>query len=69
MTKTTITHEESIELKHLYESFSIAIERASAAMHMRGIDSPSFLAEDAKCVAIWRRIRELMEEVDVPGNA
>jgi hypothetical protein len=60
MTKANITHQESVELKHLYDAFSLAAERASAAMHMRGPDSTAFLMEDTKCAAIWGRIRELM---------
>ena len=63
MIKNAITHAEAVELKHLYDSFSLAAERASAAMHMRGIDSPAFLIEDTKCAAIWGRIRDLIRGI------
>jgi hypothetical protein len=62
MTKTALNHKDAVELKHLYDSFSIAVERASAAMHMKGLESQAFLIEDAKCAAIWNRIRGLMGE-------
>jgi len=58
----TLTHQETVELRHLYDSFSIAVERASAAMHMKGLDSEAFRIEDVKVAAIWTRIRELMGE-------
>jgi hypothetical protein len=58
----TINRDESIELKRLYDMFSLAVERASATMHMHGMDSAAFHVEDMKCVALWDRIRELMEK-------
>jgi hypothetical protein len=57
-----INRDESIELKRLYDMFSLAVERASATMHMHGIESAIFHVEDMKCVALWARIRELMEK-------
>jgi hypothetical protein len=57
-----LTRDEAIELRRLYDSFSLAVERASATMHMRGMDSPAFQVEDGKCVALWARIRALMEK-------
>lgn len=60
--KANLTRDEAIELRRLYDSFSLAVERASATMHMRGMDSPAFQVEDGKCVALWGRIRALMEK-------
>ncbi len=62
----TLTHQETLELRRLYDSFSIAVERASAAMHMKGMDSEAFRIEDVKVAAIWTRIRELMGEPAKP---
>ena len=62
MTKAGLTHDEAKELTRLYDMFSLAVERASATMHMRGLDSPAFLVEDGKCVAVWSHIRALMEK-------
>jgi hypothetical protein len=62
MTKANLTREEVLELRRLYDMFSLAVERASATMHMHGMDSPAFHVEDMKCVAIWGRIRAFMEK-------
>ena len=59
---TTLNLDESKELIHLYETLTMAVERASAVMHMHGMDSSQFAAEDAKCIAIWTRIRTLIEK-------
>ena len=59
---TTLNLDESKELIGLYEKLTLAVERASSVMHMRGMDSEQFTAEDAKCVAIWTRIRALIEK-------
>jgi hypothetical protein len=59
--KAHLTRDETIELRRLYDSFSLAVERASATMHMRGMESAAFHVEDGKCVALWGRIRALME--------
>jgi hypothetical protein len=64
----TITRDETIELRRLYDMFSLAVERASATMHMHGIDHPAFRVEDGKCVAIWGHIRELMEKMNEQGS-
>ena len=62
MTKANLTRDEAKELRQLYDMFSLAVERASATMHMRGMDSPVFHVEDGKCVALWGRIRTLMDK-------
>jgi len=59
---TTLNLDESKELIGLYEKLTLAVERASSVMHMHGIDSEKFAAEDAKCVEIWTRIRTLIEK-------
>jgi len=59
---TTLNLDESRELIRLYESLTLAVERASAAMHMHGMDSDKFAAEDAKCAEVWDRIRTLIEK-------
>lgn len=59
---TTLSLDESKELIGLYERLTLAVERASSLMHMRGMDSEQFAAEDAKCTAIWERIRTLIEK-------
>src|ERR1051326_1336222 len=59
-TSETLNHAQAVELKRLYDSFSIAVERASATMHIKGMESDAFHVEDAKCAAIWNRIRGLM---------
>jgi hypothetical protein len=62
-----MSREESIELRHLYDRFSLAVERASATMHMRGMDSVAFRVEDGKCVALWNHIRDLMAKANEPA--
>ena len=57
---TTLNLGESKELIHLYEALGLAAERASSVMHMHGMDSEKFAAEDAKCAEIWDRIRTLI---------
>jgi hypothetical protein len=59
---TALNLGESKELIRLYETLTLAVERASSAMHMHGMDSEKFTAEDAKCVDIWNRIRTLIEK-------
>lgn len=59
---TTLNLDESKELIGLYEKLTLAVERASSVMHMRGMDSAQFAADDAKCVALWNRIRALIEK-------
>jgi hypothetical protein len=59
---TTLNLDESRELIRLYESLTLAVERASSAMHMHGMDSDKFAIEDGKCVQIWNRIRTLIEK-------
>jgi hypothetical protein len=60
--KPALTRDECIELRQLYDRFSLAVERASATMHIRGMDSPAFHIEDQKCTALWGHIRELMDK-------
>jgi hypothetical protein len=60
----SMSRDEAIELKHLYDRFSLAVERASATMHMRGMDSTAFRVEDGKCVALWDHIRDLMAKTN-----
>jgi hypothetical protein len=38
------------------------VERAASTMHIRGAESTAFAAEDTKCVALWDRIRALMQK-------
>ncbi len=59
---TTLTLDECKELIALYGKLTLAVERASSVMHMRGQDSGQFAEEDAKCVAIWNRIRALIDK-------
>jgi hypothetical protein len=59
---TTLNMDESKELIGLYEKLTLAVERASSLMHMRGLDSTQFADEDAKCLAIWNRIRTLIDK-------
>ena len=59
---TALNLDESKELIRLYEALTLAVERASSAMHMHGMDSAKFAAEDDKCVDIWNRIRALTEK-------
>ena len=53
---TVLNLDESKELIRLYGALTLAVERASSAMHMHGMDSAKFAAEDDKCVDIWNRI-------------
>lgn len=59
---TMLNLDESKELIRLYETLTLAVERASSAMHMHGMDSAKFTAEDAKCGEIWNRIRALIDK-------
>jgi hypothetical protein len=59
---TTLNLDESKELIRLYENLSLAVERASSVLHMHGMDSEKFAAEDARSVAIWIRIRALIDK-------
>lgn len=59
---TTLNLDEFKELIGLYERLTLATERASSMMHMRGMDSQQFASEDAKCAEIWGRIRILLEK-------
>lgn len=59
---TTLNLDESKELIGLYEKLTLAVERASSVLHMRGLDSEQFAVEDAKCIALWNRIRALIEK-------
>ena len=59
---TALNLDESKELIRLYETLTLGVERASAAMHMHSMDSRQFAAEDAKCITIWNRIRALIEK-------
>ena len=68
MTKANLTRDEVLELRRLYDAFSLAVERASATMHIRGMDSPAFQIEDTKCVAVWGRIRQLMDKSGPADN-
>jgi hypothetical protein len=44
---TALSLDESKELIRLYEALTLAVERASAVLHMHGMDSGKFAAEDA----------------------
>ena len=59
---TTLNLDESKELIGLYEKLTLAVERASSVLHMRGLESQQFAAEDGKCTAIWDRIHALIEK-------
>jgi hypothetical protein len=59
---TALNLDESKELIRLYETLTLAVERASSTMHMHGMDSAKFATEDAKCIDIWNRIRALIEK-------
>jgi hypothetical protein len=59
---TGLNLDESKELIGLYEKLTLAVERASSILHMRGMDSEQFAAEDIKCTTIWNRIRTLIEK-------
>jgi hypothetical protein len=62
MSKAVRDSEDVAELKQLYDRLALAIERAAATMHIRGADSTAFTVEDIKCVALWDRIRVLMQK-------
>ena len=62
MTHITLSHQQTVELKHLYDQFSLAVERAAATLHIKGLDSDAFRTEDMKCTALWNRIRALAGE-------
>jgi hypothetical protein len=62
MSKAVRDSEDVAELKQLYDRLALAIERAAATMHIRGADSTAFTVEDTKCVALWDRIRALMQK-------
>ena len=59
---TTLNLDESKELIRLYETLTLAVERASSALHMHGMDSEKFAGEDARSVEIWNRIRALIKK-------
>jgi hypothetical protein len=59
---TVLNLDESKELIGLYEKLTLAVERASSVLHMRGLDSEQFAAEDGNCTALWNRIRALIEK-------
>ena len=59
---TALNLDESKDLIRLYENLTLAVERASSVLHMHGMDSEKFAAEDAKCAQIWDRIRALNEK-------
>jgi hypothetical protein len=59
---TALNFDESKELIHQYDMLAMAVERAASAMHMHSMDSQQFATEDAKCIAIWSRIRSLIEK-------
>jgi hypothetical protein len=59
---TALNLDESKELIGLYEKLTLAVERASSVLHMRGLDSEQFAVEDVKCTALWNRIRALIEK-------
>ena len=59
---TALNLDESKELIGLYDRLTLAEERASSVLHMHGLDSEQFAAEDVKCVALWNRIRALIEK-------
>lgn len=63
MSKAVRDPESVAELKQLYDRMALAVERAAATIHIRGADSPAFSVEDTKCVALWDRIRTLMQKV------
>ena len=59
---TVLNLDESKELIGLYEKLTLAVERASSVLHMHGLDSEQFTAEDVKCMTLWNRIRALIEK-------
>jgi hypothetical protein len=62
MSKAVRDSSDVAELKQLYDRLALAVERAAATMHIRGAESTAFTAEDTKCVALWDRIRCLMQD-------
>jgi len=62
MSKAVRDSEDVAELKQLYDRLALAVERAAATMHIRGAESTAFSAEDTKCVALWDRIRTLIQK-------
>ena len=62
MSKAIRDTDEVAELKQLYDRLALAVERAAATIHIRGADSTAFSTEDTKCVALWDRIRALMQK-------
>jgi len=62
MSKAVRDSEDVAELKQLYDRLALAVERAAATMHIRGADSTAFSTEDTKCVALWGRIRTLIQK-------
>jgi hypothetical protein len=62
MSKAARDSEDVAELKQLYDRLALAVERAAATIHIRGADSNAFSAEDTKCVALWDRIRTLIQK-------
>jgi len=62
MSKAIRDTDEVAELKQLYDRLALAVERAAATIHIRGADSSAFSVEDTKCVALWDRIRSLMQK-------
>ena len=57
-----LSHQDTVRLKELYDSFSLAVERAAATLHIKGLQSDAFRTEDMKCAALWDRIRALADE-------
>ena len=57
-----LSHQDTVKLKELYDSFSLAVERAAATLHIKGLESQAFQTEDMKCAALWDRIRALAGE-------
>jgi hypothetical protein len=62
MSKAIRDSEHVAELKQLYDRLALAVERAASTMHIRGAESTAFAAEDTKCVALWDRIRTLIQK-------
>ena len=62
MSRAVRDSEDVAELKQLYDRLALAVERAAATMHIRGAESTAFTAEDTKCVALWDRIRTLIQK-------
>lgn len=62
MSKAIRDSEDVAELKQLYDRLALAVERAASTMHIRGAESTAFATEDTKCVALWGRIRTLIQK-------